>query len=63
MNEPMTVRMKAILINTTMIATLAAMWWRGYPLLVVGIAGILLLAVANIVLMFKAKSANKTKNQ
>ena len=56
----MNLRLKAIIINTTMVVTLIAMWRLGYPLAIVVGTGIFLLLFVNVLMLMKAKTGNNT---
>jgi hypothetical protein len=48
-------RTKAVLINVGIVATLVWCHFKGYPLVAILIAGLLLLAVANIAMYLKRR--------
>jgi hypothetical protein len=52
----MPVRQKAILINASIVVALIYQFWRGTPLFIMVISGILVLVAANLMMMFAAKS-------
>ena len=55
MSEKMPERTKALLINVGIVATLVWSYFEGYPLVAILIAGLLLLAVANIAMYLKRR--------
>ena len=52
----MTTGMKAIYINSALALGLGLEFYRGRPLVVVGITGVLLFTVANLILIFRKKA-------
>jgi hypothetical protein len=51
----MTLRSKAILINSSILVALLFEYWAGKPVVAVVLAGMLLLVVANLVMLFVAR--------
>jgi hypothetical protein len=61
--KTMSLRTKAVLINSSIMLGLLFEYWTGKPLVAVVIAGILLFVVANLVMMFAARKRDEAKNR
>ena len=55
MSEKMPERTKALLINLCIAVALVWCYFKGFPLIVILVSGLLLLGVANMVMYFKRK--------
>jgi hypothetical protein len=56
----MPTRTRTILINASIVVGLAFEYWKGKPIIAIAISGILLFAVANLVIAISARRRNAT---
>jgi hypothetical protein len=54
-DQPMSARSKAILMNAAILTGLGVQYWRGSPLFVVVMSGIFIFVIANLLMVFVVK--------
>jgi hypothetical protein len=62
MKTQLPVRTRTILVNSSIAVGLAFEYWKGRPTIAIVIAGILLFAVANVVIVMSTRKRNATNN-
>ena len=57
MSQPMSVRTKLILMNSAVMAALVYRWWKGSPLVVLAITGLIMFTLINgLIILTQRKS-------
>ena len=62
MKTQMSVRTRTILVNASIAVGLAFEYWKGRPTIAILIAGTLLFAIANVVIVMSTKKRSATNN-
>jgi hypothetical protein len=62
MSTPLNPRVKAILVNCSVVAALLYQYWKGTQLFIVLIVGIFALVLVNLLMMFVAKKSTISNN-
>jgi hypothetical protein len=58
MSQPMSVRTKLILMNSAVMAALVYRWWKGSPLLVLAITGLIMFTLVNGLILLTQKRSS-----
>jgi hypothetical protein len=60
MSEPMTSRIKLILMNCAVAAALIYRWWKGTPLVVLAITALIMFSLVNVLILFTQKKSTSS---
>jgi hypothetical protein len=60
MSEPMTSRIKLILMNCAVAVALIYRWWKGAPLVVLAITALIMFSLVNILILFTQKKSTSS---